>query len=234
VALSPRRAFKPLGGAFLPGDSLAEVFDASALAILRFRVDGTLLSEMKVKASTIPVAVARAKHGWVLGSLDARGRLRLESIRVGDSVPSTTVVLEGSGDIGPAHLVAHQDQVWAAFVNPPFGVVRSDSTGVLSRVGSGAKTLAPDSIRSESDSVANWWVALPVLPLDNGSIQTLADLRSTARLVLLRNDKGAIVRTTRLNTPTGFVASVPRQAKLVAVKRRGGMEVVVFSWTWRD
>ena len=75
------------------------------------------------------------------------------------------------------------------------------------------------------------WVSLPTLPVACGSLQLLADRTSDRRLVVLRDDRGVVVRVTPINAPLGFVQSRPADHLLIAVRTLEGEEVASYRWT---
>ena len=82
-------------------------------------------------------------------------------------------------------------------------------------------------------ALAEAWISLPTLPLDCGSLQTLAHRTSNQRLLILRDGAGRPLRTIALNAPIGFVQSDPPNATLVAVRTLDTREVVAYRWQRR-
>jgi hypothetical protein len=77
-------------------------------------------------------------------------------------------------------------------------------------------------LREMSANKNGWylWNALPALSAANGVIvQTVADLGSVQRKVLLRNAHGTAVRMTPVDAPIGVVGASPSGRLLLAVSR---------------
>lgn len=92
----------------------------------------------------------------------------------------------------------------------------------------------PDSLHSDQMSldIPETVISLPTLIVDGHYLQTLSDLRSDRRTVLLFSAAGAFIRSTHLDVPIGFVAVEPSLNVLVAVRRSDRVEIVKYRWRW--
>lgn len=77
-------------------------------------------------------------------------------------------------------------------------------------------------------------MSLSTLRLDGGFLQNLVDLRSDARVLILYDAQGKVRRHTTMDVPMGFVASVPGEHLLLAIRRVGGVELVGYNWRWSE
>jgi hypothetical protein len=118
--------------------------------------------------------------------------------------------------------------VVASMLNAPFAVV------VLNASGASAPWTAavPTTGRPLTEKEQPFWVALPTILLSGGSVQTIADLRSDTRLMVVRDVRGRVLRQTRVDAPIGFVAASRRQSLLFAAARVNGFEIIAYRWSW--
>lgn len=70
-----------------------------------------------------------------------------------------------------------------------------------------------------------------MLSLDRGWIQTLADLRSDRRVIVVFDSTGAEVRRLEMDAPFGFVASSRDPQEVVALRALGKAELIFYRWT---
>ena len=78
------------------------------------------------------------------------------------------------------------------------------------------------------------WVSLAAIPIDRGFLQTLADVTSEMRVLILYDTPGVAVRSTRLDIPPGFVAAIPARRTRIAARTMNGLELVGYRWRWSD
>jgi hypothetical protein len=71
------------------------------------------------------------------------------------------------------------------------------------------------------------------MPLDRGYIQTIADLRSDHRTLLLYAADGRFIRSSQLEVPMAVVSTDPQSERIIAVRDVGRQEVAVYKWRWR-
>jgi len=112
----------------------------------------------------------------------------------------------------------------------PFEWVALDTTG---RVTLRARAIAITSGRS-LDTTFVEWVGLPVVPLDRGFLQTLADPRSDRRILVLFGKHGQVLRQTGFGVPFGILAALPERRLLLALRRTDLTEIVTYRWDWRN
>ena len=84
----------------------------------------------------------------------------------------------------------------------------------------------------ETTVVTPRWMSLPALPLDRGWVQTLADLTSDRRVIVLYDEAGQHVRSVHLDVPLGLAISLPEERVLFASRRTNALEIVRYEWRW--
>ena len=106
--------------------------------------------------------------------------------------------------------------------------MRIDTTGKLKSHVSGALSARPQ----EDDDRLRPWMALPVVALDKGFVQTLVQPVSDRRLLLLYDDFARFVRASHPPVSFGVLAASDRASLLVASRRREMQELVLYRWKW--
>jgi hypothetical protein len=115
-------------------------------------------------------------------------------------------------------------------------VQRPHRMGVLSLRDSSRwfPNISADMLQKMTVSETGWyhWAALPALSLSNGVVvQTISDLGSMRRELLVRRGDGTVVRTVGIDTPVGFVAASPSGRTLLAVSRVPRPRIVCYDVT---
>ncbi|MGQ0702015.1 MAG: hypothetical protein ACT4PM_02650 [Gemmatimonadales bacterium] len=85
------------------------------------------------------------------------------------------------------------------------------------------------SIPGIRESMALWY-ALPVVDLDQGYLQVLADLSSDKRRFSVFNDSGNIIRTRDVVAPIGIFTRDAR--RLLGMRFTDAPEIVEYGWRW--
>ncbi len=75
---------------------------------------------------------------------------------------------------------------------------------------------------------------MPALLLDSGFVQTIADLRSDRRSLLLFGSDGRFIRSTQLDIPMAFVSADPMAHRLIALRDIDERELVEYRWRWHS
>lgn len=126
------------------------------------------------------------------------------------------------------HLSADSSELLLTFADAPFTVERIDSLG--RRLVQSAPLL-DERVRIAIDSMPGAiWVSLPAVPLDRGYIQTIADLRSAQRILVLSGRDGNVVSARAFSVPLGFVESEISARRLCAVRTLDARELVCYRW----
>ena len=119
-------------------------------------------------------------------------------------------------------------------VDSPFTVQRIDSGG---RLRTTATPVANQRVRAVLAGVTKGiWNSLPAVRLDDGYLQTLTDLRSENRVVVVAARDGNVLSVSPLKAPLGFVDSDTRARQVCAVRTLNVRELICYRWhrkTWR-
>lgn len=221
---------RPVAAAF-DTDSTVEVVDAGRAEIFRISVSGHVLGQRRISAPNSIEVAARSALGWYVGGFDhdSAFRLYLET-----SQNSRHVVLPVSdSEVRSASVVlsAYGKSVLVTSLHPPFRTFRISSHAPH------VTTFTPLSAlgRVPSDVLlpASAWISLPIVPLDKGFIQSLADLRSDRRIFILYDQYGNFVRRSELDVPLAFYCSLPARQLLIAARHSRTMDLVEYRWEWR-
>lgn len=74
--------------------------------------------------------------------------------------------------------------------------------------------------------------SLSVLELDQGYVQSLADLKSDKRYLVLYDLRGAPIRVSQVDAAFGLVSAVPGTRGALAFTELGGDRLLVYKWRW--
>jgi hypothetical protein len=77
-------------------------------------------------------------------------------------------------------------------------------------------------------------VSLGTLALDHGYLQTIADLKSDLRVLVLYDTDGRVIRQSRLDVAIGMQYSIPARRLLLAAVRTNESQLIVYQWHWGD
>jgi hypothetical protein len=221
---------KPVAAVFSAEGSEIEVVDAVRSTIVVLSRQGMRLRERRFYTSLRVSTATRIRDLWLLGGRGLNGRFALDE--AGAYTSSASPGRSGSAfalhDDLPVHLSQAGGEVLLTNVNRPFAVQRFDSLGAP------RASLSPkgiDTSRTIRELTSNGrWVSLPALAASDGYLQTLSDLTSDRRILILYDSSGAARRYTVLDIPVGFVASHARRNLLAGARRTHGLELVVSAW----
>ncbi len=215
----------------LRADGLIEVLSIEPIAVHLLDWEGHLLSADTFASTHHLVHGVWSGSDWVVlvegisaGALERR-LLRLES---GEDIRMTE--LASVDAVGM--LAARDDRVLVAETSSPFRVRVWEGDRFVQAVEPPAPLLDSLGIKPGEGRSGNW-VSLAALPLGSDILQTLADLTSDRRLILVFDEVGSLVGHRLLEAPLGFVASGSGEQVLIAVRRLNRVEVVRYEWRWR-
>lgn len=221
---------KPIAAAFTAGDSEIEVVDAVRNTVLTLSRRGDRLRERRFSSRTTVSTAARFRDTWVLGGRDENGTF---AINMATHVSSVAAARRTNLDLGlsdgvPAHLSLAEHELLLTSVNRPFVVRRVDR---LLQTRSSLVPAGIDTLRAIRNLTSRGsWISLPALAVSGGYLQTLSDLASDHRIVILYDSFGIAQRYTALDIPVGFVTSHVRSNLLAGARRGNVLELVVSAW----
>ena len=223
----------PMAAVLLAGDTLVEAIDTARgrPRVVRVSAGGAARAQAALPLPVHPGGAAYGGGAWWVGGTDETGtyrlfRVALEGSRGGARVePAAQSRQVGGSD---AHLSWCGGSLLAASRRPPFRVVRLvGADGPLLYDLPIPETLDADTVLA---SVGGYWTSAPAVCLDGAVLQTLADLRSDRRVLVLYDAAGKVARRRVIDVPLAVVASVPGAQSLIAVRRAGAPELVWYGW----
>lgn len=200
-------------------------------AVVRMDSAGRVVSTRMVSGLQGSTGAARLDEGW-FAIITSSGESTSTLVYAPDSATNVRPInLRGptTGLVGtlPLRLSSDGGSVIVTQARYPFSSVMlapSDSNPIL-RFSSLPTAVLGDDPAS--------YIAMPILPIGGGFVQTLADLGSDRRILILYSAVGTILRTTALDAPLALVAHRQAAGRLLALRRAGATEVVGYSWDWR-
>jgi hypothetical protein len=79
---------------------------------------------------------------------------------------------------------------------------------------------------------ASNWASLPVVLVDGGFIQTLADLSSDRRVFIVYGPDGETLSARPLDVPLGLLGSISSPPRIYGARRTNILEIVEYSYRW--
>jgi hypothetical protein len=231
-----KNAGVPIAAALTAGGGL-EVLDSGF--VRRLSVDGTR-KETPYSIAFRPVEGARGRAGWYVGGIDADHNLRIVRIdSLGNSapyykVPSARLTTQ-AGDTAffkPTHMTPVGDSLLVTIVNAPFENIVIDDRGKEVRSFRPPPPPVTTTHNATEAARAAKWISLATLRLDCGFLQTLSDVRSDQRRLVLFDNAGAPLRNSEIAAPLGFIYAMPTAQRLFAVRAMSSAEIVTYRWQW--
>lgn len=246
ISLGRKVLLRPIAAAFVENDRAVEVVDGGKNVIVRLSLDDTVVAENRLNISRQWKSAARARDVWFIGGVrafDSPVGLSMVStfdiVVAGAGVPRTKEVyrlespVQSRAGSPMASLTAHNRGVLVSSAWPPFETVFINEHGSLQ-----ARFTPPptDSLTKEFGIAAesHFWVGLPVVPVKDLFVQTLADLRSDSRLVILFDAQGQVMRKTLIDMPLGFMSGSFDTERVLAARRISGLEIVEYNLRWGE
>lgn len=206
----------------------ARVYEVIALepcVLIILSVTGSVLARKSIEFSgaiaaastdSVWLLLARRDSGIVdLGVIGPSGSTRLESI---------VAKSERQEDL---HLSAGGGRALIAGARTPFEK-HAVTFGTYKRILFDSDT----ATRGITGSRPPLWIALTLVQLDRGYIQTLTDLRSDLRILALYDETGHLRRRTVVDVPLAVMASAPERKLLLVARRTSRLEMVIYGWEW--
>lgn len=76
------------------------------------------------------------------------------------------------------------------------------------------------------------WASLPVVPLGDGYLQTLADLATDRRLIVHYDSNGTVVSSIPVDVPIGLLLHADDPSRVLGARRTDVLEVVEYTYHW--
>lgn len=222
---------KPIAARFVT-ESTIEVLTQAM--ILRVQWEGHVASTVDFKAPVRVETAAYSRGAWHVGGprQDAAG---IDSIYQvwrlpgGDESLSQSPVRES---FSPFRITGFNQSLLITNVAAPFANTLMAEDGSVRL----AFHPIPDSVLSGSPgtNVPETVVSLPTLFLGDMYLQTISDLRSDRRTLILYDKQGNLLRSFSFDVAIGFAATRPSSNTLVAVRRTDHLELVGYRWRWTE
>lgn len=219
--------------AAVTGESTFEVVDAAGEWRGDLHPSQSPASTGRWTVVTQPLNAARTPKGWVGGGRDEHGRYRLVSL-LSSGAPRVLWTVSPDtlrGGRLPAYLLSPSAAgVLMSEAESPFRTWRVDWDGTV-HVPFAPRRAALPPRRPGQDAR---WVALPVVDLGSGYLQTLADLGSDRRVLVTFDQTGRQVRASVLRVPVGIAGKSEDGRFLVGARDVGQPELVLYRWRWKS
>lgn len=202
-----------------------EVVTARPPEIHAFDPLGNSLGSRVVGDSTsLAVSAARSSNGWAYQVETGSGDIFIRSTAGQGMHPIPSANYVALTWDGPSLVstelhhpfavgVVHSDGKVQAVARPPAGFLDSLR---LRRGGTDFAGLA----------------SLPALPVGRGFLQTVTDVQSDRRLLVVYDEELRVLRASMLSVPIGFVLSVPERRELYGARAGRRTELLKYRWKW--
>lgn len=145
----------------------------------------------------------------------------------GDVPGRFEVVMNYSEGVTDVRLSADSVGMIISRPQQPFGGFVTNGRGEIT------KNIFADSVALAMVSMARVsWQALPLIELDRGYLQTIADRRSNRRAILRFDSRGRVTRIQLLEAPLALLEGGLPSGALWGARRAGEIEVVQYRWRW--
>lgn len=178
-----------------------------------------------------PSAAARNGSGWYVRLRAAAAVDSVWTVLVGDDGTPEAIFDEGAAS-GSATLTATDSSVILTATRPPHRWLVLDGRGAGS-AGQPPPALLDSLSAAIGPGVQRQWRAVGTVPLDRGYLQSIADLTSNWRVLVLYDEQGSPLRNPIYRLPMGIFGSHVESASLYALVRLNQTEVIRYQWRWR-
>jgi hypothetical protein len=227
----------PIAASFAGSDTLIEIVTLAPPAIVQLTGMGSVVARHRLAGWSDSLALETAApldDGWLIGGVTADRGYRIVHVR--KSGGDTTVVRLPPGRLGQPPRISFQmtdldGRVLLSSPLPPFSVAELTGTRAM-RVLIPQSALVSTGVIKPTDT-SSYWIALRMVPLDTGYIQSFADLKSDRRILAVYTRTFSPISHVITTVPLGMMASIPRRKRLIAARNIGGtVEIVVYQWRW--
>ena len=193
-----------VAAAFVAADSVVELIDAAEPSIIRAGPSNTCArSPIRPHGSEV-IAAVFSPDGWTVTL--RRGLVTADVMRVVFGTGATKLYEfshhpRSPFDLEAAYVTAASTGTLRSSMNWPFEWAALDTAGNATLSGQGVER----TVEGLADTTLVDWVGLPVVQLDSGFLQTLADPRSDHRWLLLYDRDGRVVSRTALQVAFGIL-----------------------------
>jgi hypothetical protein len=205
------------------GDGI-EVVATEPPTLHRFDLEGASRGATALNVEGILLAAARGDDAWYVMAESLEG---IVTVRLYGRAGYAIVARYGA-------LTPDAGGLWVTATTHPFAVwrLRDDwSQGI---------TLHPPAQVLDSMRVAagqrdfTMWGSLPLVVLDRGYLQTIADLEEDRRLIVVYDRGGNVLTSLAIDVPIGIMAAASGRRRVYAARRTNSLEIVEYSYEWES
>lgn len=214
-------------------DEAVTVFRAGdSPEIRRYSRSGRILASKPVLGAPDLLEAVRLKDDWYLLTVDEEGRATVSKVAATDSLARPLILLPPPypGEAPQYQLRVGIGGLIVTMSSRPFTALeipladdhphRSIETALVDPAG-----LARGDFQG--------WQSLPLLSLDRGYVQVLADLHSDQRILVVFGPDGSQSRVQHLSVPFGLISSLPASKLLLGARDLGDtVQFVLYRWQW--
>jgi hypothetical protein len=213
----------------LLADGAIELLTGSPGTIHRLDPNGHLLESEPIPVSGGIIHGALFGDGWILLTSDQS-----------PSQPSYALFRFSKTGLSPfarvpfvGVLSSQGQRVFLAKASAPHTVLAFQPDGQFHQFET--DTVLVSSLSEDTrDGSPRTWVSLPVLEIGDRHLQTITDITSDQRVLVIYGPTGAVLRAKRIRAPVGFVASASEGGALFSVLHMNQTEIVRYRWRWRN
>jgi hypothetical protein len=208
-----------------------EVFDRDS-RLISLDEGGVQIRDVERPVSDSIEAAIRWGGRWVVASREETGVVALASVRLpdqpADKHPFAAKVFSGSRRVLLS--APNENELLLTETDVPYATLVYNSSGEVEKE---FRPLEPIQMLGYGpENVPPLWYAMSPLRLDEGYVQTVSDLRTSRRALVLYDEEGSVIRVSEVNAPIGFVAALPSEKVVFALRMLGQQELVRYRWSW--
>ena len=221
---------RPIAAAFID-DSTFQVVDTLRRSIVTYRGTRLLFEKPYALLGQSPRSAALAATGWLVVTADSADTWHVRPLESASGEPPAQLhPVETERRLRGADVILTSDDggVLVSVRTPPYALLRADRRGRTEVL----RSKWPPELTAllQADTTSAWIVASTVT-FGEGLVQTLADLRSDARLIVTCSRRGRPLRHTALEAPFAFAASSERAKIVLGFRGSLGQEIVFYGAT---
>jgi hypothetical protein len=222
-----------IGASFVGSDTVIEILSSNPPEIVRISSGGTQLDRHRLgiwaDSLTLETA-AMLDSGWFIGGLTQDRSYRIAWVDRAGSEQVLSKLPFTAGRQASFRMVGRKDHVIISSRLAPYDLTVLYPNGVSTTV-SRKSDLLSKGLSALNDSTA-FWVALTPVSLNDGFLQTFADLRSDRRILVRYDSEFRLAAHVVADVPLAFMTSIPNKRLLLVARNTGDLELVTYEWSW--
>ena len=211
---------QPVGGA-ISSNGIVEIFETKRASIYRFSSAGQLLNIQRTSVKSAYSAVKVSSSWFILQRLSGDTVVMLQYDTTGKKVTLHKAQLR-AGEATSMTRGKDSHELLLANSRAPFAIKRLRLDSATIQV---FNPRLPEAMEGPET-----WRALPLVAVKSGYIQTIADLLSDRRILVLYSPDGKTKAVRPLNAPIGMGAGNLSSSVVAAVRNLRAPEIVWYKW----